>query len=95
MHGNCYLAGEAEEDGYEDEYSLEEIEITAADYIKPVGVPNFRKAWEDLEAETEMADDYGLGQRETLQVMEWRPLVLDYLPFPCQPSCPVCWGSQA
>lgn len=41
----CCTAGEAEEDGYEDEYQLEDLEITPADYVKPIVVPNFRKAW--------------------------------------------------
>jgi coatomer protein complex subunit gamma len=60
-------AGEAEEDGYEDEYQLEEVDVTFADYIKPIAVANFRKAWEDMGEDNERADDYGLGQREGLQ----------------------------
>ncbi len=35
--------GEAEEDGYDDEYQLEDVDVTATDYIKPVIVTNFRK----------------------------------------------------
>jgi coatomer protein complex subunit gamma len=38
-------SGEVEEEGYDDEYTLEELEVTAADYVKPRLVPNFRKAW--------------------------------------------------
>lgn len=60
-------SGEAEEEGYEDEYQLEDIDVTAADYFKPVGVGNFRKSWEELDPETEKSDEYGLGQREGLQ----------------------------
>lgn len=59
--------GEAEEDGYEDEYQLEELDVVPADYIKAIGVGNFRKTWEELDPATEKADDYGLGQREGLQ----------------------------
>lgn len=59
--------GEAEDDGYEDEYQLEDLEVSPADFIKPIAVSNFRKTWEDLDSETERADDYGLGQREGLQ----------------------------
>jgi len=33
-----------------------------------VAVANFRKSWEELNPESERADDYGLGQREGLQV---------------------------
>ena len=36
-------AGEVEEDGYEDEYQLEDLEVTPADYIKPIVSTNFRK----------------------------------------------------
>lgn len=59
--------GEAEEDGYEDEYQLEDSEVAAADYIKPSFTPNFRAAWDALPAESEMVDDYGIGQRDSLQ----------------------------
>ena len=61
-------AGEAEEDGYEDEYQLEDIDIGASTYIKPAPLPNFRRAWEECNPESELSDDYGLGQRDSLQV---------------------------
>ena len=35
-------SGEPEEDGYQDEYQLEDVEIGPADYIKPVAVGNWR-----------------------------------------------------
>ena len=37
--------GEAEEDGVEDEYQLEDLEVVAADYMLRAGVSNFRNAW--------------------------------------------------
>eukprot|EP00775_Hariotina_reticulata_P012870 gene12870-12996_t len=58
---------EAEEEGYEDEYQLEDIEVSGADYIKPLAVGNFRGVWEELLPETEREDDYGLGPRDNLQ----------------------------
>jgi hypothetical protein len=61
-------AGEAEEEGYEDEYQLESVEVSPADYIKPAFTPNFRAAWEALPEDSEMMDDYGIGQRDSLQV---------------------------
>lgn len=42
--------------------------MTPADYVKPTLLGNFRKAWEELDPETEKEDEYGLGQREGLQV---------------------------
>ncbi|KAL9333378.1 hypothetical protein Peur_073517 [Populus x canadensis] len=58
--------GEAEEDGVEDEYQLEDLEVVAADYMMKVGVSNFRNAWESMGDEFEHVDEYGLGPRENL-----------------------------
>lgn len=54
--------GEAEEDGYEDEYQLEDVELGAADYITPTYTPNFRAAWEELPEESEMVRNLALGR---------------------------------
>lgn len=54
--------GEVEEDGYEDEYPLEDIEISYSDYMKPKPVGNFKAAWEELDTETEVSGDYSLGE---------------------------------
>lgn len=59
--------GEAEEEGYEDEYQLEDVEVSGSDYIRPLGLGNFRGAWESLDPVTEREDDYSLGPREALQ----------------------------
>ncbi|XP_059653824.1 coatomer subunit gamma-2-like [Cornus florida] len=58
--------GEAEEDGVEDEYQLEDLEVVAADYMLNVGASNFRNAWEIMGPDSERVDEYGLGQRESL-----------------------------
>ncbi|CAN6290123.1 unnamed protein product [Urochloa humidicola] len=58
--------GEADEDGVEDEYQLEDFEIVAADYMLRVAVSNFRNAWENMDPESERVDEYGLGVRESL-----------------------------
>ncbi|XP_072972224.1 coatomer subunit gamma-2 [Typha angustifolia] len=58
--------GEAEEEGVEDEYQLEDFEIVAADYMLKVGVSNFRNAWESMGPDNERIDEYGLGVRESL-----------------------------
>ncbi|CAB80162.1 Nonclathrin coat protein gamma-like protein [Arabidopsis thaliana] len=58
--------GEAEDDGVEDEYQLEDLEVVAGDYMVKVGVSNFRNAWESMDEEDERVDEYGLGQRESL-----------------------------
>lgn len=42
---HAHKTGEVEEDGYADEYQLEDLEVSAPDYMSPVVVPNFRHAW--------------------------------------------------
>jgi len=58
--------GETEDDGVEDEYQLEDLEVVAADYMLKVGVSNFRNAWESMGDDFERVDEYGLGPRESL-----------------------------
>merc|ERR1711903_263147 len=55
--------GEAEEEGFQDEYQLEDLEVGIQDYLKAASVPNFRKRWEEFGEDVELADEYGLGQR--------------------------------
>ncbi|BBM97369.1 coatomer subunit gamma [Marchantia polymorpha subsp. ruderalis] len=59
--------GDCDDEGYEDEYQLEELEVTAADYVLKTVVTNFRGAWDAINAENEMVDEYGIGVRESLQ----------------------------
>ncbi len=59
--------GEEEEEGYSDEYTLEDLDVGAGDYVKQEGVPDFRSAWEEMDESTELADSYGLGQRDSMQ----------------------------
>lgn len=58
--------GETEDDGVEDEYQLEDLEVVTADYMLKVGVSNFRSAWESMGPDCERVDEYGLGPRESL-----------------------------
>lgn len=58
--------GETEDEGVEDEYQLEDLEIVAADYMLKLGVSNFRNAWESMDPDSERVDEYGLGARESL-----------------------------
>ncbi|KAK9113131.1 hypothetical protein Scep_020650 [Stephania cephalantha] len=58
--------GEAEEEGVEDEYQLEDLDVVAADYMLKVGVSNFKNAWDSMGDDCERVDEYGLGVRESL-----------------------------
>lgn len=60
-------SGEPEEEGYEDEYTLEDLDLSMLDFIHTTPMPNFRKVWDTLPEESERADDYGLGTRESLE----------------------------
>ncbi|CAL9116578.1 unnamed protein product, partial [Musa acuminata var. zebrina] len=90
--------GEAEEDGVEDEYQLEDLEIVAADYMLKVGVSNFKNAWESMDPGNERIDEYGLGVKESLA--ETVTAVIDILGMqPCENQivsvlilvCQICW----
>ncbi|XP_047089914.1 coatomer subunit gamma-1 [Lolium rigidum] len=59
-------SGEVDEDGVEDEYQIEDLDIVPADYMLRVAVSNFRNAWENMDPESERVDEYGLGARESL-----------------------------
>ncbi|XP_068656175.1 coatomer subunit gamma-2-like [Aristolochia californica] len=51
---------EADEEGVEDEYQLEDLEVVAADYMLRVGVSNFKNAWESLDPDCELTSEYDL-----------------------------------
>uniref|UniRef100_A0A803LP50 Coatomer subunit gamma n=1 Tax=Chenopodium quinoa TaxID=63459 RepID=A0A803LP50_CHEQI len=55
-----------EEDGMEEDYQLEDVDVVAADYMLKVGVSNFRNAWDSIGDDFEKVDEYGLGPRENL-----------------------------
>ena len=59
--------GEQEEEGYEDEYPLEDIYTSPQDFIHATKMSNFRNAWEELDPDTEIVDEYGIGVRDSLQ----------------------------
>ncbi|WOL10874.1 hypothetical protein Cni_G19633 [Canna indica] len=75
--------GEVEEEGVEDEYQLEDLEIVAADYMLKVGVSNFKNAWDSMGPDNERVDEYGLGVKDSLT--ETVSAVVDILGMqPCE-----------
>ena len=53
--------GEPDSDeGYDDEYQLEDLDITVADYVQRVMKGNFAAAWEEIGEENELEDTYSL-----------------------------------
>jgi len=60
--------GEAEEGGYEDEYQLEDVELTTADYVQRVNIPGtFQERWEEIGDEFEVVETYTLSTMKNLQ----------------------------
>lgn len=58
--------GEPEEDGYEDEYQLEDIELSAADYIIPTYV-TFASEWDRLRSGVTATETFALPAMESLK----------------------------
>ncbi|XP_059799944.1 coatomer subunit gamma-2 isoform X1 [Hypanus sabinus] len=58
--------GEADEDGYEDEYVLEDVEVTVADHIQKVLKPNFSAAWDEVGDTCEKEETFALSSMKTL-----------------------------
>eukprot|EP01119_Soliformovum_irregulare_P006120 TRINITY_DN1789_c0_g1_i1.p1 TRINITY_DN1789_c0_g1~~TRINITY_DN1789_c0_g1_i1.p1 ORF type:complete len:880 (+),score=318.49 TRINITY_DN1789_c0_g1_i1:276-2642(+) len=58
--------GEPEEGGYEDEYQLENIELTTSDYVQKTFVPNWAEKWEELGDEFEVMETYSLSSTKNL-----------------------------
>ncbi|KAH9363268.1 hypothetical protein HPB48_006374 [Haemaphysalis longicornis] len=59
--------GEPDDDeGYEDEYVLEDLEVTVADHVQKVLKANFAASWEELGADNQVEDTYALSTMKTL-----------------------------
>ena len=49
--------GEAEESGYDDEYEIENLDLSGADYVLPAFAGNFDHVWEGTGANGEEASE--------------------------------------
>lgn len=52
--------GDAEGDTFEEEYPLEDLEISTADFMAKVSVPDFRKAWDAVGNDNEVLEKFAL-----------------------------------
>ena len=59
--------GEADDDGYEDEYVLEDVEVAVADHVQRVMKPNFGASWEEIGPENELEDTFALSTVKSLE----------------------------
>jgi len=62
--------------GYDDEYTLEELGINSADYMKKVSVVDFREAWENIGNSCEVVETFSLTHSGIQQAMA---AVIDFL----------------
>jgi coatomer subunit gamma len=49
------------DEGYDDDYALEVVEITVADFVKRIIKVDFAASWEEVGAENELEDTYALS----------------------------------
>jgi coatomer subunit gamma len=66
--------GEPDENGYEDEYQVEDLELTGADYVIPAFAGSFDHVWEQTGANGEEAS-------ETLQLSNVKSIAGEFLPI--------------
>jgi len=86
--------GEADEEGYEDEYVLEDMDITVADHVQKVVKANFGVSWEELGEQNELEDTYALSSIKTLE--EAVKNVIQFMGMqPCERSDRVPEGKSA
>lgn len=82
------------EEGYADEYVLEDLEVTVADFVQRSMKGNFAAAWDELGAENELEDTYALSSMKTLE--EAVKNITQYLGLqPCERSDKVPEGKSA
>ncbi|GMF12610.1 unnamed protein product [Phytophthora lilii] len=75
-------SGEVEDDGFDEEYPMEDIEIGAADLMAKVSVNDFRSAWEHIGDGAEVKGSYGLKYKS---LVEGVAAVIDNLGMqPCE-----------
>jgi coatomer subunit gamma len=68
--------GEEEGDTFEEEYPIEDLEITTADFMAKVAVPDFRKAWDAAGNENEVLEKFALQFKKAEDAVS---AVIDYL----------------
>ena len=60
-------SGEADEQGFPDEYVIDDIEISVGDHIQKVLKPNFAASWDEVGGDNEVEDTYHLSEIESLE----------------------------
>ncbi|KAK3761531.1 hypothetical protein RRG08_051219 [Elysia crispata] len=86
--------GEPDDEGYDDEYVLEDVEVTVADHVQRVMKPNFAASWEEVGPENELEDTYSLSTMSTIE--EAIKNIVQYMGLqPCERSDKVPEGKSS
>ncbi|GJJ76910.1 coatomer subunit gamma [Entomortierella parvispora] len=59
--------GEPDEEGFEDDYQVEEVSLAIADFVLPSYIPSFTRAWEELGQDFEVVETLALTTSPGLQ----------------------------
>jgi coatomer protein complex subunit gamma len=70
--------GEPDDSGYDDEYKLEDLEVTTSDFMQKTFVPNFNEKWEAVGDEFEVVETYSLSTMKSLPVVLYSCGTRDY-----------------
>ncbi len=85
--------GEADDDGYDDEYVLEDIEITVADHVQRVMKPNFLASWEEVGEDNEVNETFALSAKTLEEAVK---NIIGFLGMqPCERSDKVTEGKSS
>lgn len=73
--------GEEEGEGFQEEYPLEDLEITTSDFMAKVAVGDFRRSWEGMSNENEVLEKFALQFKKLEEAVT---AVIDFLGMmPC------------
>jgi coatomer protein complex subunit gamma len=73
--------GEEEGDTFEEEYPLEDLEVSTSDFMAKIAAPDFRKAWEATGNDNEVLEKYALQFKKLEDAVQ---AVIDFLGMqPC------------
>lgn len=78
--------GEAEESGYEDEYQVEDLELTGSDYVVPAFAGSFDHVWEQTGANGEEASE--TLQLDNVKSISGKPATV-FISFSLNECCPL------
>jgi coatomer protein complex subunit gamma len=59
--------GDPEEKGYDDEYEVDVLSLSAADYFLPTYIGNFQGTWDSFGIQNEVSDTFALTSMKSIQ----------------------------